>query len=111
MLLGSTAAHAAGNAATGKRLYDERCLGCHGDAKTAPVTGPSLVGIIGRKAGTGGTGVHSRTMTESGVTWNEANLRAFLAAPMKAMPGTTMPTGVPNAAQIDDIIAYLRTLH
>jgi cytochrome c2 len=107
---------AAGDAASGKRLYQTRCLGCHGGGMSpeprgsAATLGPSLVGIIGRKAGTGESGVHSRVMTESGITWNEAWLRIFLAAPTKEMPGTIMPAGVLDAQAIDDIIAYLETL-
>ena len=37
-------------------------------------------------------------------------LRIFLAAPTKEMPGTIMPVGVPDAQEIDDLIAYLETL-
>ncbi len=111
LLAGSPiSAPAAGNAASGKELYRTRCLGCHGDGRTANTLGPSLVGIIGRKAGTGESGVHSRIMTESGITWNETWLRVFLSAPTKEMPGTIMPVGVPNAQEIDDLIAYLKTL-
>lgn len=111
LLAGSpTPAAAAGNAASGKEVYRARCLGCHGDGRTANTLGPSLVGIIGRKAGTGESGVHSRIMTESGITWNETWLRVFLSAPTKEMPGTIMPAGVPDAQEIDDVIAYLETL-
>jgi len=101
---------AAGNAASGKRLYQTRCLGCHGDGGAATTLGPSLVGIIGRKAGTGESGVHSRAMTESNTRWDEALLRKFLAAPTKQVPGTIMPGAVQDAQEIDDLIAYLETL-
>jgi len=106
----SVAALAAGDAAAGKRVYDTRCLGCHGGDGTAPTLGPSLVGIIGRKAGTEQTGVHSRAMVDSDITWNASSLRKFLAAPTKQVPGTIMPTGVPSAQEIDDLVAYLETL-
>ncbi len=102
-----TPAEAAGNAAAGKRVYQMRCLGCHGDGSSATTLGPSLVGIIGRKAGTGESGVHSRAMTESNIKWDDTSLRWFLAAPIK---GTTMPTGVEDPQEIDDVIAYLKTL-
>jgi cytochrome c len=110
-LLSITLAQAAGDAVEGKRLYDTRCLGCHGDDKTAGTIGPSLIGIIGRKAATGDSGVHSRPLMESGITWDAASLRKFLAAPSKDVPGTIMPVAVPSPQQIDDLIAYLRTLH
>ena len=79
-------------------------------AAPRPPLGPSLVGIIGRKAGTGESGVHSRAMTESGIRWDEALLRKFLAAPTKQVPGTIMPGAVQDAQEIDDLIAFLETL-
>jgi len=101
---------AAGDAAAGKKVYAARCLGCHGDLKTASTFGPNLSGIVGRKAGTGESGVHSRALVESGMTWDEASLRKFLASPTKQVPGTNMPVDVPDPKQIDDVVAYLRTL-
>lgn len=100
----------AGDAAAGKKVYASRCLGCHGDLKTTSTLGPNLTGIVGRKAGTGESGVHSRALVESGITWDEASLRKFLAAPTKQVPGTNMPVDVPDPQQIDDVVAYLRTL-
>lgn len=105
-----TPALAAGNAAAGKQVYQNRCLGCHGEGGTSTSLGPSLVGIIGRKAGTGESGVHSRAMTESDVTWDEASLRKFLFAPTKQAPGTIMSARLQDPQEIDDLIAYLKTL-
>jgi cytochrome c len=105
-----TAVSAAGNAISGKEIYQNRCLGCHGGGGTENTLGPSLVGIIGRKAGTGDSGVHSRAMTESGIRWDETSLRIFLAAPTKTLRGTNMPVSVDDAGEIDDLIAYLKTL-
>ena len=111
LLAGSPiAAPAAGNAIAGKEIYQTRCLGCHGGGGTENTLGPSLVGIIGRKAGTGESGVHSRAMTESGIRWDEASLRIFLAAPMKTLAGTNMPASIAAPQEIDDLIAYLKTL-
>jgi cytochrome c len=103
-------AQAAGDAAAGKQLFESRCVGCHGDDKTTVTLGPNLVGIVGRKAGTGESGVHSRALTASDITWTSASLRWFLAAPAKQVPGTTMPVGIPSAREIDDLVAYLETL-
>jgi|KBSMisStandDraft_5_1062788.scaffolds.fasta_scaffold270490_2 cytochrome c len=101
---------AAGDAAAGQKVYAARCMGCHGDLKSTSTFGPNLTGIVGRKAGTGESGVHSRALVESGITWDEASLRKFLAAPTKQVPGTNMPVDVPDPKQIDDVVAYLRTL-
>jgi cytochrome c len=101
---------AAGDAASGRRLYHMRCRGCHGDEHARPTLGPTLVGIIGRKAGTGETGVHSYELRESGITWNEASLRRFLAAPTKEVPGTLMLGGIDDPQELDDVVAYLESL-
>jgi cytochrome c len=109
-MLSSTPLRAASDAATGKQIYDMHCLSCHGDEKTTGSIGPTLIGIIGRKAATGESGVHSRALMEVDITWDEASLRKFLAAPSKQVPGTIMPVSVPDPQQIDDLLAYLRTL-
>jgi cytochrome c len=102
---------AAGNAASGRQLYQTRCVGCHGDGGNSAATlGPNLAGIVGRKAGTGESGVHSRALTESNIKWDEASLRWFLAGPTKQVEGTTMPTSVLDPQQIEDLVAYLKTL-
>jgi cytochrome c2 len=102
-------AAAAGNAASGRLLYQARCVGCHGEGSSSGATlGPSLVGVIGRKAGTGESGVHSRALVESNIRWDEASLRWFLTGPIEGT--TTMPAPVLDAQQIEDLIAYLKTL-
>ena len=100
----------AGDAAAGRRLYHARCRGCHGDEHAAPTLGPTLVGIIGRKAGSGETGVHSHEMIESDIIWNAASLRRFLAAPTKEVPGTLMLGGIDDPQELDDVVAYLESL-
>lgn len=111
LLAMSTAqSQAAGDAVSGKQLYESRCLGCHSRDKNTVTLGPNLFGIVGRKAAAGESGVHSRALAESDITWTAASLRRFLAAPAKQVPGTNMPVGVPSAREIDDLVAYLETL-
>jgi cytochrome c len=48
-------------------------------------------------------------MKQSKIVWDEKALDRFLAAPMKAIPGTTMTyDGVPDRLERADLIAYLR---
>ena len=108
-LISPLAAHAQGDAAAGKTLYDRRCVGCHGDAKRAATQGPTLVGLLGRKAGTVG-GTTSRALTESGIVWSDATLEQYLASPGDKVHGTIMPVGTQRAQDRGDLIAYLKTL-
>ena len=101
---------AASNAAEGRKLYEDFCVGCHGDEKMRAPVGPGLNDIYGRKAAMGDSGVHSRALIDANITWNDATLRKYLAAPTKQVPGSYMPVGFPDAKQLDNLIAYLRTL-
>ena len=99
---------AAGNPANGKTVF-ARCVACH-DLNTGAVRmGPSLKGIIGRKAGSAPNFGYSAGMKGKGVTWNADTLDAFLAGPMKYVPGTRMAfPGLSNAQDRADVIAYLK---
>jgi len=101
-------ASAEGDAARGKTVFN-RCSVCHAATPDNKV-GPHLFGIFGRKAGTVPGARYSSAMTTSQTVWNEETLDVFLAAPGKAMPGTTMGIGVPNSRDRADVIAYLKTL-
>lgn len=99
---------AAGNPANGKTVF-ARCAACH-DLNTGAVRmGPSLKGIIGRKAGSVANFGYSGAMKAKGVTWGPDTLDAFLTAPMKYVPGTRMAfAGISNAKERADVIAYLK---
>lgn len=106
LLAGS--AGAAGDATKGEALYQAQCAMCH-----APESGaaPSLVGVVGRKAGTLPGFAYSNAMKASGITWTPAELDAFLTDPAKKVPGTMMMIPGPEPAERTDIIAYLATLY
>jgi len=101
-------AHAAGDLSKGAAVFKKRCAGCHDGSTTA--LGPSLAGVIGRMPGTTSGGVHSRALLERESPWTEASLRKYLAAPAEQAPGSNMPKSVVPAAELDDVIAYLKTL-
>jgi hypothetical protein len=101
--------------ALGKTYFAQYCAICHttslGPGNTVIVKqGPSLVGIIGRRAGTGLGFNYSKALGEYATTWDAASLDHFLTAPMTAVPGTTMPMPVPDATNRQALIAYLTTL-
>ncbi len=92
ILLTSGSLSVASNEAKGKRVFN-KCRACHSLAAGISKIGPSLNGIIGRKAGNwkkknGKLFPYSTAMRKAGkgrkpLTWNETTLKYFLAAPRK----------------------------
>ena len=104
-----------GNAAHGEVLFQQSCAVCHttslGPDNTVIVKqGPNLVGVVGRAAGTGLTFNYTKALSGSGIIWDRDTLDHFLTNPLLAVPGTVMPIPIPNAADRQDVIAYLATL-
>jgi cytochrome c len=106
----ASAAMAAGNPTKGATVF-RRCAACHSvDAGKTSVMGPSLFGVVGRKAGTVPGFAYSPAMTSAGFVWTPAKLDAFIAQPAATVKGTKMPfAGIANAADRADLIAFLRT--
>jgi cytochrome c len=98
---------AAPPAANGETLYRQRCQTCHSVVAAKPAgVGPNLRGVVGRKAAAA-TFNYSTAMKQSKITWTQANLDRYLAAPTKTVPGTRMVIAVTDAAQRAAIIKYL----
>lgn len=99
---------AACNAERGRQTF-LLCESCH--ATTSPEstnTGPSLLGLFGRKAGTLKGYEFSAAMTASGIVWNKETLMKYLEKPSRAVPGTTMTfIGIKDPAQRADLVCYL----
>jgi cytochrome c len=99
---------AAADADRGKELF-AACAACHTEQPDA--LGPSLKGIIGRKAGALLEYRYSPAMQRADFTWTEATLRAYLSDPQGVIKGNRMPfSGFSSPADLDDLIAYLRML-
>lgn len=94
--------------AKGKAVF-ARCAVCHDLNTGANRIGPSLKGIIGRKAGTQPGFAYSPAMKAKGVTWNPASLSAYLAAPASYVPGNRMALApITNPQDRANLIAYLQ---
>ena len=98
------------DAATGERLFRQRCASCHTVQPGQNRIGPTLAGIVGRKAGSVEGARYSPKMRELDVTWDAAQLDSFIANPRAMVPGTTMTVSVANAADRASITAYLTGL-
>ncbi len=96
-----------GDAARGEKKFVE-CAACHSVEKGVNNVGPSLAGILGRKAGTLADYRYSAAMRKSGITWTLQTLDEYIADPQKQIPANRMPyAGLPDAAARADLIAYL----
>jgi cytochrome c len=99
----------AGDAVQGEHVF-VACAPCHAKDKSIGI-GPGLRGIIGRQAGSLPRFRYSGPMKAANIVWDEKSLDAFIAAPQKALPGTTMPySGLPDQQKRANLIAYLETL-
>jgi cytochrome c len=96
------------DAAKGSDVYQDRCGSCH--VLNGIGQGPSLAGVVGRKAGSLPGFNYSDAIKASGLTWTPANLDRFLSGPTKLVPGTAMRAVVPDPAERRDLIAYLASL-
>lgn len=110
----STPAQAQGDAAKGKAAY-AKCAICHQIGPGAQNgVGPELNNIVGRKAASVAGFTYSPGMVKlggEGYTWTEANLDKWIADPKALLPDSPMAqlfTGIPDAAERADIIAYLK---
>src|SRR5215813_8067621 len=104
----SSAAAFAADANHGKELF-LACSACH--TEKADALGPSLKGIVGRKAASLADFRYSPAMQRSNITWTEQNLREYLTDPQAKVKGNRMPfSGMSNRADVDDVVAHLATL-
>lgn len=96
-------------AAMGEQIF-RRCAACHTiDAGGANGIGPNLHGIVGRPVASHPGFSYSGAMKAKGGAWDETVLDAYLAEPMKNVPGTRMAfAGVIDGADRKALILYLK---
>jgi glucose/arabinose dehydrogenase/cytochrome c2 len=104
-----------GDATRGKAFFQASCAVCHSpvlgpDNTVINKQGPSLVGVVGRPAGSVQYFNYTGALQESGFKWDTATLYKFLENPMVVVTGTTMPIPVVDPRNRADVVAYLATL-
>jgi cytochrome c len=93
----------------GKTLY-AACAACHSEKPDA--LGPDLKGVFGRKAAARDDFRYSAPMRRANLVWDEANLKAYILDPQATVKGNRMPFGgLREGRDVDDIVAYLKTLN
>jgi cytochrome c len=90
-------------------LLFQTCSACHsvlGDG-----VGPNLYGIYGKRAGTQPGFKYSSALSQSGLTWDEPTLRAFVTNPQALVKGTLMTfPGYSSPADVNSVVEYIKTL-
>ncbi len=112
--LASGTAMAAGDAGKGKKVF-KKCKACHSTVAGKNKVGPSLAGIVGRKAGTAPGFKRYKGLKGADWTWDEALIDEYLTDPKKfakARTGkkTSMTFKLKKTADRANVIAYLNTL-
>jgi cytochrome c len=109
LLLALTAGRAtAADVEHGKVLF-QPCAACHTERPDA--LGPSLKGVFGRKSAALDDFRYSNPMKRANLVWDEDNLRAYLHDPQTKVKGNRMPFGgMSDPKDVDDVVAYLKTL-
>jgi cytochrome c len=100
----------AGDIKAGEKVF-KKCKACHVVDKEKNKTGPHLVNIMGRTAGSlESYKKYSKAMKESGIVWNEETLDGYLENPKKYIKGTKMAFGgLKKEKDRENVIAYLNS--
>jgi len=108
---------AAGSAASdagGEIKFNTFCRQCHSFVKDDNRLGPSLYGVVGRKAGTAsGYLAYSSSMKMAGWVWTPEMIDMWITNPYKILPNTNMRpfAGVPDPKTRQLIISFLASRH
>ncbi|MDQ7989261.1 MAG: c-type cytochrome [Candidatus Dactylopiibacterium sp.] len=102
-------ARAALAAPDGAALFQTQCADCHTVEPGRNKRGPSLAGVVGRRAAALPAYNYSDALRGAGVVWTPERLARYLASPRTDIPGGKMRLlSPPRAEEIHQIIDWLR---
>jgi len=96
----------------GQIAFNNACRTCHTVREGDNRLGPSLSGVIGRKAGSlPSYNNYSESMKKADLVWDKNNLDRFIANPDQVVPGNNMKPygGIASADERAKIVAFLGT--
>ena len=97
--------------AAGKQIFEHKCMSCHSADPSKNTFGPSLVGIVDRKAAALPRYAYSDALKQSGIVWTGENLRKWIASNDSFVEGTRMRhVEITDKAEQDYLIAFLKSL-
>jgi cytochrome c len=110
LIMGSPSVAAAeGNPTRGQRVFGA-CATCHSLQPDQNMTGPSLAGLWGRKAGSlASFNRYSPALKSADIVWNDKTLDEWTEDPQHLVPGNEMTfAGIDDARQRADLLAFLK---
>ena len=94
----------------GRTVFNQ-CRGCHtvNPQQASLMKGPSLRGIVGRKAGTlPGYADYSAAMVKSGIVWTPELIEAYIGNPKALVPDNKMAfVGLSDPQDRKAVVTYL----
>jgi cytochrome c2 len=111
--LASSSAFADGDAKRGKKVF-KKCKSCHSMEVDKHKIGPSLAGIIGRKAGTANGFKKYKALKGADFSWDEENISEFVQNQKKFLKSKGQSTKIAmrvkiKAKDVNNLIAYLKS--
>jgi cytochrome c len=112
IFMANDSAFAAGDAAKGEKVF-KKCAACHTVKLGKHKVGPSLAGVVGRKAGSAVGFKRYRGLKAADWSWDEKMLDEWLLDPKKFAKKRGRKSGMvfklKKAADRENVIAYLKT--
>lgn len=98
-----------GDASRGQQDF-RACAPCHSLEPNRNMTGPSLAGLWGRKAGgLSSFDRYSDALKSSAIVWDDRALDGWLSDPQRMVPDNDMPfEGIKDALVRADLLAFLK---
>ena len=98
----------------GEKLFKKKCSTCHSMEPGKHKIGPSLAGVVGRKAGTTDFAKYKAFKGGTDIVWDEANLDAWITDQKAFLKdkgisgGTAMSAKIKKEDDREAIIKYLK---
>jgi cytochrome c len=97
---------------SGETLFARQCATCHTTKTADPQRqGPTLAGVMGRKAGSVASFSYSPGFAKAEWNWDAAHLDAWMTNPEAVIPGAVMPYRQAKPEIRAAIIGYLQEVH
>jgi cytochrome c len=112
LLLGLCRSAEAGDLKVGQEVFSAECAECHSVRDGKQKKGPSVFGVMGRKAATVQGFDYSEALRKSEWVWDTERMRFYLQQPAKkANPGGKMKyEGLVDPVALDALLEYLQSL-